>query len=102
MNRGYFTEIVFINYLNNKKFKETNLLVQELLKKLYPMIKDNDVIIAYKYGKYAKTDIVVSVRGIKKGLSLKTGSRNSVHVEPIDKFCHYLEKYHFKEIEALK
>lgn len=102
MSKGYFNEIVFINSINNKKYKETNLLIQELLRKLYPRIKENDLIIAYKYGQYAKVDIVICVNNIKKGLSLKTGDKNSVHLEKIYQFCNYIKKYGFKEIENLK
>ena len=102
MKNGYLSEYVFINNINNRKYKETNILVQELLKELYPKIKDNDLIIAYKYGKYAKVDIVVCVRNIKKGISMKTGNNNSVHLEKIDKFCKCLQKYSFKESERLR
>lgn len=102
MNFGILNEYVFINNINNKKYKETNMLVQELLKTLYPWIKENDKIIAYKYGKYAKTDVVISVRNIKKGISIKSGDKNSVHLERIDKFCKFIYKYNFKEIDKLK
>lgn len=102
MNSGILNEYVFINNINDKKYKETNILIQELLKTLYPWIKENDLIIAYKYGKYAKTDIVISVRNVKKGISIKSGDRNSVHLEKIDTFCKYISKYRFNEIERLK
>lgn len=102
MNEGILNEYVFINNINNKKYKETNILVQELLKYIYPWIKEDDIIIAYKYGKYAKTDIVLSVRNIKKGLSIKMGDKNSVHLEKIDKFCKYIYKHKFKKIDKLK
>ena len=90
MNSGILNEYVFINNINDKKYKETNILIQELLKTLYPWIKENDLIIAYKYGKYAKTDIVISVRNVKKGISIKSGDRNSVHLEKVDTFCKYI------------
>lgn len=90
MNKGYTNEFDFINYLDNKKFRELNILMQDVIQYLYPDIKPNDIIKATKYGKYAKTDIVVSVRNKKRGLSLKTGHKNSVHIEPIDKFKKYL------------
>lgn len=101
MKKGYLTELVFINSLDGKRFCEINLLLQELMQTLYPKIKVNDLITAYKYGKYAKTDIVISVRGIKKGISIKTGDKNSVHLEPISKFIQCLKKYNFKETESL-
>lgn len=102
MKEGYLNEIVFINNINNKKYKETNILIQDLLKALYPKIKDDDKIIAYKYGKYAKADIVICIRNVKKGISIKMGDKNSVHLEKIDRFCKFLKKVNYYEIEKLK
>ncbi len=101
MKKGYLTEFVFINSLNGKTFCEINLLLQELLKNLYPKIHNEDLIIAYKYEKHAKVDVVTIVRGQKKGLSIKSGSKNSVHLEKNDKFIKYLIKNNFKESKKL-
>lgn len=87
---GYQNEIDFINYLNNKKFEELNILMQEVIQKLYPNIKNKDIIKASKYGRYAKADIVVSVRNKERGISLKCGYKNSVHLEPIKNFTEFL------------
>lgn len=35
MKIGYQNEIEFINYLNNKKYGELNILVQDLLKNIF-------------------------------------------------------------------
>lgn len=101
MKVGYQNEIDFINYLNNKKYKEVNILFQELLKQLYPNIRENDVIGAYKYGRYAKVDMVIRVNNIEKGISIKSGSKNSVHIEPIDKFIMYLKSLNLTKTEQL-
>ena len=37
--KGYEIEYDFINYLNKKKYEELNILMQEVIKKLYPKIK---------------------------------------------------------------
>ena len=90
MAHGYDNEIDFAEYLDNKKFEELNLLLQEVIQYLYPHIKPKDIIKATKYGRYAKTDIVISVRNKKRGISLKSGYKNSVHIEPINRFRRYL------------
>lgn len=90
MTSGYKNEFDFIHYLNNKKFGEINILMQEVIQSLFPKIKNNDIIKAYKYGRYAKADIVVSVNGEKHGISLKSGYHNSVHLESIKRFVEYL------------
>lgn len=96
MTNGYDNEISFIENLDNKKFEELNLLLQEVIKYLYPDIKPKDIIKARKYGRYAKTDIVVSVRNKKRGISIKYGYKNSVHTEPLNKFEKYLIKNNVK------
>lgn len=102
MKEGYQNEIDFINYLNNKKYKDVNILFQELLSKLYSNIEQEDIIVAYKYGRYAKVDIVININGVEKGISIKSGMCNSVHVEPIDKFVSFLENLGFKETDKLQ
>ena len=101
MKNGYENEFDFINSLNNKRFYEVGYFFQKFLKNLYPNIKGNDVIKAYKYGRYAKVDMVIDVLGIKKGISIKCGYKNSVHVEPIDKFILYLKMHNFKYLDEL-
>ena len=101
MIAGYQNEINFINYLNKKKYKQVNILFQEMLKQLYPEIKLEDTIKAYKYGKYAKVDIVINVNGVEKGISVKCGINNSVHLEPIDRFVLYLENLGFSNKDKL-
>ena len=87
---GFKNEQIFISNINGRPFKIQNLLLQDLLKELYPKIKDDDIVYAYKYGKYAKTDMVLEVNGKKKGISIKKGIKNSVHLEHVNKF---LNKY---------
>ena len=60
---------------------------------MFPNIKDNDIIYAKKYGRYAKTDIVISVNDIRKGISIKHGYNNSVHIESINNFSNKLLTY---------
>lgn len=103
MTNGYENEVQFIECLDNKKYEELNPLMQDLIKCLYPTIKSKDIIYATKYGRYAKTDIVVSVRNKKRGISLKSGYKNSVHIEPIDVFKKFLLKNNISKevIESL-
>lgn len=98
---GYKNEYEIITYLNGKKKGEVHILFQELLEKLYPNISDEDMIIAKKYGRYAKSDMVIEVNGIKKGISIKSGAKNSVHVEKVYKFIYVIDKLGFKYKEEL-
>lgn len=100
MNKCYKNEIDFINHINNKEYRQLNILVQDMIKALFPTIKTHDVIRAYKYGKFAKADII-NVNDISKGISIKCGSKNSVHLEPIEKFINYLQTKNFNETDKL-
>ena len=91
MINGFKNEIDFINSLNNHRFDELSILLQDIIIALYPNILKKDIIKAYKYGRYAKADIVVSVRNKKRGISLKSGYKNSVHLESIKRFTKYLK-----------
>ena len=68
MINGFQNEQIFISNINGRPYKIQNLLLQDLLKELFPKIKDEDIVYAYKYGKYAKTDMVLEVNGKRKGI----------------------------------
>lgn len=72
-----------------------------MLEALFPNIGDNDIIFAKKYGEYAKADMIIEVNGVRKGISIKCGSRNSVHLEKIDSFISFLRKYGYEESDEL-
>ena len=46
---GFQNEQIFIANINGRPYKIQNLLLQDLLKELYPKIKDEDIVYAYKY-----------------------------------------------------
>lgn len=103
ISTGYEIEIAFVEYLDHKKFEELNPLMQDVIQTLYPDVKPKDIIKAYKYGRYAKADIVISIRNKKRGISIKSGYKNSVHIEPLNIFEKYLLKngVQSKNIELL-
>lgn len=101
MMNGYQNEYQFITYLNGRKKREVHPIFQELLECLYPDISDEDVIFANKYGRYAKVDMVLEVNHVKKGISIKCGSRNSVHVEKISTFAWKLHELNFQQTDSL-
>lgn len=98
---GYKNEYEIINYLNGKNKNEEHIIFQEMLENLFPNIKDNDIIFAKKYGKYAKCDMVLEVNGVRKGVSIKCGSRNSVHVEKVNNFIYFVNKCGFSNYNEL-
>lgn len=66
LNKGIKNELVFANYLNGKKYSELNILMKDLFKELYPFIKEDNMISAWRDESYNKADIIVDVKGRKK------------------------------------
>lgn len=87
---GYENEYSFIFALNGKKFRELNPLFQKLLEDIYVVVPEDAIIKAWRNHYPQKSDIFIRFDGVMKGISIKKGMCNSVHVEPISEFIHFL------------
>lgn len=87
---GIDNEFSFVLEFNNKKVKELNPLLHKIIEEIYYDINEEDLIKAWRNHQKQKTDIFLRINGIMKGISIKCGSRNSVHVEHISEFCNFL------------
>ncbi len=94
---GIENEIEFVEYLNGKKGTEVHPVFQQMLEKLFPDFTNKDYIKAWKNKNPQKTDIFIQIKTEKKRISIKKGIKNSVHVEPISEFIHFLIKNHVKK-----
>lgn len=87
---GKDNEYKFVQYLNNKKISELNPKFKELIEQLFQN-ENNDLIIkCWKNHYKEKSDIFIKINGIIKGISIKKGNKNSVHVERISDFINFL------------
>lgn len=89
---GYQNEFAFVMALNNKTKKELNPLLQDLIYFLFGNIPEDAVIKSWRNKEKQKEDILIKVNGMLKGISIKMGSRNSVHVESIKSFVNFLKE----------
>lgn len=87
---GYFIEQCIVNYLNGRKIKDLNILYLEMIESLFTNILSDDIIISWKNPFKQKTDLFIKINGETKRISVKSGIKNSVHVEPISEFIHFL------------
>ena len=87
---GKDNEFEFVKNLNNKKIKELNPLLNSLLESLFSDESEESIIKCWLNHYPQKTDILIKVNSHIKGISIKLGSKNSVHVEPISEFIHFL------------
>ena len=91
--QGFQNEYDFVLEFNNKKVKELNPILQDLVYSIFYNIEENDLIKSWRNHLDQKTDIFLKIGNAIKGISIKMGSRNSVHVESIWDFKRFLEKH---------
>lgn len=87
---GYDNEFAYVLELNNKTIKELNPLFRDLIETTFPMEKDDSIIKCWLNHYRQKADILVKVNNKIRGISIKKGIKNSVHVEPISEFISFL------------
>lgn len=87
---GYKNEFEFVKYLNDKKVSELNPMFQDLINELYPNINKDYTIKCWKNHFDQKSDIFIKINGQIEGISIKKGIKNSIHVERITDFIHFL------------
>lgn len=90
--QGFTNEDLILGYLNHKKFKSINKNWQKFLKEIFPMVKANDTVFCLKRGGANKSDLVIIINGISKNISIKIGTGNSIHQEPIEEFIIFLKR----------
>lgn len=90
VSNGYDNEYAFVQAFNGKRFCELDPLCQKFLEDLYVVVPDDAIIKAWRNHYPQKTDVFIRVNGLMKGISIKMGMCNSVHVEPISEFIHFL------------
>lgn len=91
IRNGYDNEFDFVLSLNNKKVLELNPMLSDLIYGIFNNIKKSDIIKSWRNHYDQKTDVFIKIGNAIKGISIKMGSRNSVHVEHIDKFVQFLK-----------
>ena len=87
---GKNNEYEFVKYLNGKRISELNPIFRELVDELFPKEESNSIIKSWKNLYKEKSDIFIKINGKMKGISIKKGYKNSVHVERISDFIHFL------------
>lgn len=87
---GYDNEYEFVKYLNGKKVSELNPMFRELIYALFYKVDEKAMIKCWRNHYLQKSDIFVKINGKMKGISIKKGIKNSVHVEGISDFVEFL------------
>lgn len=87
IQEGYQNEFLFVLEFNNKKVKELNPLLREIIDDIFYNINDESIIKSWRnHYNNEKGDILIKIEDHIRSISIKKGSRNSVHVESIISF----------------
>ena len=89
---GYENEEEFANYLNGKQVGRVYPNFLELLYKLYGYLDYKDYIECWVNKSKRKADIYIKIDGYVRGISIKKGVKNSVHVESIGTFVSFFRE----------
>lgn len=91
-NFGFLNEVAFAKALNNKMYNKLSKDFQEMLKAIYfnVNVNENDIVQCWKSRYKEKADIKIKINGIVKGISIKCGNSNSVHLEELNSFIKFL------------
>ena len=87
---GSDNEFEFVKYLNGKRILELNPIFRDLIDELYPLEEENSIIKSWRNHYNQKTDVFIKINDKMKGISIKKGIKNSIHVERISDFIHFL------------
>ncbi len=87
---GYNNEFNFVLELNNKSIKELSPLFRDLIDSVFPNENEDSIIKCWCNHLPQKSDILVKINKRIRGISIKKGIKNSVHVEPISEFISFL------------
>ena len=87
---GLDNEFAFVLELNNKTIKELTPLCKDLIETIFPNENENSIIKCWRNHLKQKSDILIKINNKMKGISIKKGMKNSVHMEPISEFISFL------------
>ena len=80
-NYGKRNEYDFIYKLNNKKIKDVDYLLRDMIETMFNDIDANDVIECYKLFEYEKPDICIKIKDQEKYISIKKDRRDLIQIK---------------------
>ncbi len=87
---GFDNEFTFVMALNNKKIKDINPLLQNVIYEIFDNVYCEDIIKCWRNHKKQKSDIFIKINNVIKGISIKYNNKDSIHTEHIGEFCNFL------------
>lgn len=100
MSKDWFdNEHNIINYLNKKSYWDLNMNMKEFIHFLFPNISNDDLILSNGEAWKDKSDLHIEVWWVKKHVSIKKWTWNSVHQETVEVFISFLKENYWTNEE---
>ena len=101
---GFVAENAMINALNNKRVKELNDNLKNMLERLYGCLDEDEIVKCEKMTGFYKPDFIVTYKEKRKYVSMKTGNAVTVHEEQLSTFISFLHKngYSRQSLDTIK
>ncbi len=96
-NHGRLREDEMIIQLHGKKVKDLNQNLHYLMEELFGVIEDEEYVSCEPTDDHCKPDFIITYKGQRKGVSMKSASSTSMHNEPISTFVVFLRSLHISE-----
>lgn len=95
---GFANENEFAKYLNGRKVGRLSPLFTDLIYKLYGYLDLDEMIECWVNRSKRKADIYIKINSQVRGISIKKGIKNSVHVESLNEFIFFLKELGIEEV----
>ena len=92
MERGFQVERDIVNIFNLKRFIELDVIHRKMINRMFGEVEDDEFITASLCSSISKPDIYIQVNGVRKYISVKSGSSNSVHSEKLKSLILFLRE----------
>ena len=90
-NHGKLIEDELMLALNNHRVMDLIPNLHYLMRELFGALEPEELITCTQPDKPIKPDLLITYKGETKGLSVKSGTSEYVHGEPVEKFIEYLK-----------
>lgn len=94
---GINNENELLEAINNKKYSELSEHLQKMIRKMFPKVWLDDLIIVKKVPGFAKADLEFIIHDEHHYLSVKYGNSAQVHTEKLSTFFSFLKEHQFSD-----
>ena len=97
MNDGTLKEQEIIFALNNKRVGSLSNNMRNMIRSLFGVLDDSEIIKCYKVDDSFKTDFVIEYDNRRRNVSMKSGRAVIVHNEILSNFIDYLKQFNISQ-----